>query len=206
MPVEDSNDIESSNTLLFPDDKTVIRWSPDSIVPLNTSAEPTDYNVDIYLYVLDLMSEDFSMIEIIASNIPNTGMFEITLPLVDLPDNFTSGRIGVSLSEQFPSRSTRNAIPNSVRTLLIRACKCALIYLGVSLTARALCAAWRLTEPDNIGQTILDRLPPCPPSKDEAEKDPNFRDESFALSFFHPDASSCFRQVKITRYVHKYCL
>ena len=202
VSVEDSNAVESVKILLLPNDKAVIRWSPDSIIPPqfeDAFAVPTDYNVDIYLYRLDLMSENYTRIEKLVSDIPNTGMYEITLPLVNLPDAFAAGLIGVSLSEQFTSRSTRNALSNAVLGLLRRASNFGLIYVGGSLAARALCAAWLLTEPDDIGEKILDRLPPCPPVRNAALNDPDFTEENFLLSFFHPGASSCFRQVQFTR-------
>ena len=202
VSVEDSNAVESAKILLLPNDKAVINWSPDSIVPLyfeDTFAVSTDYNVDIYLYRLDLMSENYTKIERIASNIPNTGMYEITLPLVNLQDSFAASLIGISLSKQFASRSTRNALSNTVLSLLTRASKFGLIYVGGSLASRALCAAWLLTEPDDIGEMILDRLPPCPPVQNAALNDPVFTEENFLLSFFHPGASSCFRQVQFTR-------
>ena len=209
VSVEDSNAVESAKTLLLPNDKAVIRWSPDSIVPPHfedTFAVATDYNVDIYLYRLDLMSENYTRIEKLASDIPNTGMYEITLPLVNLPNPIAAGLIGVSLSEQFTSRSTRNALSNTVLGLLRRASNFGLIYVGVSLASRAICAVWLLTEPDDIGEMILDRLPPCPPVRNAALNDPDFTEENFLLSFYHPGASSCFRQVQFTRYEHKYCL
>ena len=208
MSVEDSNAVESDKILLLPNDKTVIHWSPDSIVPLyfeDTFAVPTDYNVDIYLYRLDLMSENYTRIEKLASDIPNTGMYEITLSLVNLPDGFVAGLFGVSLTEQFTSASTGNAIPDDVLDLIRKASKFGLIYVGGSLAAREICSAWLLTEPDDIGEMILDRLPPCPLVQNAALYDPDFTEENFLISFYHPGASSCFRQVQFTRYIHIAC-
>ena len=201
--MEESNAVESEDVLLFPGNKTIIRWSLDS---LDASAVTTGYNVDIYLYRLDLLSENYVLLENIASDIPNTGMYEITLPLVNLPDAFAAGLFGVSLSEQFTSASTGNAIPDDVLDLIRKASKFGLIYVGSSVASRGICAAWHLTESDDIGETILDRLPPCPPIRDAALNDPDYIEQNFLLSFYHPGASSCFQQVQFTRYTSNYLL
>ena len=202
--MQDSNIVDSDDLLLMPGNKTIIRWLPDSIVPPHlqeTFAVTNDYNVDISLYRLDLASESYILIIEIANDIPNTGIYEITIPAIDLPDNFAAGVIGISLSEQFATRSTRNALTSSAVGLLSRAAKFGLVYFGASLVARGICSVWHSLEPDDIGETILNRLPPCPPSIDAALIDENFTESNFLLSFYHPGASSCFRQVRFTRYV-----
>ena len=204
MPVQDSNVVESENLLLLPGNKTIIHWSPDSIVPPHlqeTFTVTNDYHVDISLYLLNFTSRNFVFIEKLASDVPNTGIYEITVPLVNLSESFTIGIIGISLSEQFVSRSTRNVFTKNALGLLKRAPKFGLFYIGASLVARAICSLWRLSEAEDIGKTLLNRLPPCPPTRACAENDLGFKEESFLLFFFHPGASSCFRQTSFTRYI-----
>ena len=201
VPVEDSNIIESADLLLLSGNKTVIRWSPDSIIEphLQEAFALTNYSVDISLYQLDLALESYTLIDKLASDVPNTGIYEITIPSVDLSESFTAGVIGISLSEQFALRSTRNVFVDVAFGLLKRAPKFGLVYIGASLVARALCSAWLSSEPKDIGETIANRLPPCPPVIDAAINDPDFTESNFLLFFYHPGASSCFRQVTITR-------
>ena len=206
VPVQDTNIIETTDVLLLPGDRTTIHWSPDSIIEPNLQeafAVTMDYSVDISLYQLDFASENYVLIEKIATNIPNTGTYEITIPSIDpsQSENFTVGVIGISISEQFNSWPNNNVTTNNVLSLLKRAPKFGLTYVATSLVARSICSEWHSSEPDNIGETILNRLPPCPPVRDAALNDPNYSEEDLFLSFFHPGASSCFRQVVFTRYV-----
>ena len=206
MPVEETNVVETDDVLFLPGNQTVIRWSPDSIIPpyLQETYGLTDnFTVDISLYQLNIESESYTFTMKLASDIPNTGIYEITIPSIDQSENFIAGVIGVSLSEQYTSRSSRS-VTNIVFNLLKRAPNFGLAYVATSLAARAICSAWCSSEPNDIGEMLLERLPPCPPVRNAALNDPDFSDESFGLGFFHPGASSCFRQVVFTRYVHNY--
>ena len=199
---EDSSVVESDDLLLLPGNKTVIRWSPDSIIEPHLQEAfglTNNYSVDISLYQLDLLSKNYVFIGKLASNIPNTGIYNITIPSFNLSESFTTGVIGISLSEQFASRSTRNVFANIALGLLKRAPQLALVYIAGSLYARVKCSEWLSSEPKNIGETIANRLPPCPPVREKAINDPDFTESNFLLFFFHPGASSCFREVTIDR-------
>ena len=208
MPVEDTNVVETDDVLLLPDNQTIIRWSPDSIIPpyLQEVYGLTDnYTVDISLYQLNFESESYTFTMKLASDIPNNGIHEIKIPSIDQSQSFTAGLIGISLSEQFTSRSSRNVL-SSVYSLLKKSPKFGLAYVATSLAARAICSEWCSSEPNDIGETLLNRLPPCPPLRDAALNDPDFSEENFLLSFYHPGASSCFRQAVFTRYECNYYL
>ena len=210
VPIEETNVVETADILLLPGTETVINWSPDSIIPLNLQealAMTNNYSVDISLYQLNLASESYTFMQNLATDVPNTGTYEITIPSIDQSENFTAGVIGISVSEQFSfserfsTRSTSNAFAQLAFGLLRRATKFGLAYVATSLAARGICSAWCSSESSNIGNTLLDRLPPCPPVRSAALNDPDFTEENFFLSFFHPGASSCFRQVVFTRYI-----
>ena len=206
VPFEDSSDVESDDVLLLPGNKTIVRWSPDSIVPPNFQAAfavTNDYNVDISLYQLDLLSKNYVFIGKLANNIPNTGLYEITMPSFNLSESFTTAVIGVSLSEQFASRSSRfihNAITKLALRLLKSSPKTTLIIIGASLFARAACAVWHSMEDENIGEEILGKVPPCPPNVGAFEFDERFTEDK--LSLLHPGAFTCYRQKEFTRYVY----
>ena len=89
--------------------------------------------------------------------------------------------------------------------------------LAVQARQRELCEAWSAVQPTNIGQEILNRLPPCPRRVTDVQA-PNsgFSEEKFLSyipiigtiqnyfgttlvddsfrTFFHPGTTSCFRQ------------
>ena len=127
------------------------------------------------------------------------------MPSLNLSESFTVGVIGISLSEQFASRSSRFT-HNTIKTLALRLLKSSLkrnlIIIGASLFARAACAVWHAIEDENIGEQILGRVPPCPPNVDAFQSDERFvKDE---LSLLHPGAFVCYRQIVFTRYICMY--
>ena len=75
---------------------------------------------------------------------------------------------------------------------------------AVSLNLLDRCLEWYQTQPPDIGNTILSRVPDCCQTEEKAAA-PNsgfVRDNHDALvAFFHPDAASCYRQATITRFV-----
>lgn len=197
--MQDINAVETNDILLLPGNKTVVRWSPDSIIPSylqETLNLQTSYSVDISLYELNFDSENYMLISHLATNILNTGEYQITIPSLELSENFIVGIIGISISEQFSSVSTDT---NTLLGLLKRAPKFGLIYVATSLASRSVCSSWYSSEFKDIGETIANKLPPCPPVRDAALNDPNFIEVNYLLSFFHPGASSCFQQVVFTK-------
>ena len=200
------NEVEhdTADILLLPGNQTTIRWSPRSIIPeiLQDSLLPTEsFGVDISLYELDLTAESYSVIVSLATNVPNTGMYELTLPQFNLVQDYAAGVIGISLSEQFNIRTTRST---SLITAGINLLKGAVkfsgaLYLGISLASRLACSAWVSSQPDDIGERIRNRLPPCPPNRELALIDSDFMEDNRAISYFHPGANSCFRQRVFTR-------
>ena len=203
VPVQDSTSVETNDTLLLPTNKTIVKWSPDSVIKPHlqeTFAVTNGYDVDISLYFLNLSSMSYVFIEKLANDVPNNGMYEITVPSVN-PENFTviTGIIGISLSEQYASQPTLDDFTKIPLQLLKKASKFGIFYIRSSKHSRGLCSTWRLSEPEDIGKTLLNRLPPCPPNRGCAENDLDFTEDNFLLSFLHPGASSCFRQTRFTR-------
>ena len=200
MSVQDVSAVETNDVLLHPGDRTFVRWSSNSIVPSYIQENfllTTNYRVDISLYELKFDSGSYTLISKLATNIRNTGVYQITVPSFTLLERSVgTGIIGVSVSGQVESQSP---ITNSLLGLLKSAPVFGMTYVTTSLAFRSICSAWYSSESKNIGETIANRLPPCPPVRDAALNDPDFVEENFLLSFFHPGASSCFRQVVFTR-------
>lgn len=202
VSVLDTNFVETTDVLLLPGNKTTIHWPPNSIVEPHLQevlSLPNNYSVDISLYQLNVDSENYTFIMKLATDIPNSGTHEITVPSLDQPVDMTAGIIGVSIAEQFSTRPTRNIklIASLLRKAGVLSLGIAIRSIKTSLVLRGLCAIWLLSEPNNIGDIISKRLPPCPPDIRRALKDTStFKEESrLSISIFHPGAYRCFRQI-----------
>lgn len=151
-----------NDDLLFSDQTLMhVRWSPLSIFPLQL---PHTYNVDINILELNLTTGMWTELPL-ASNLSNTGYTGVAIPRVeesrDLEGIISPIVISVSLSRG--SGSSR--ILTSVTQLDQKTSQSSPVrYLrkSASLVMQGLCTVWSLQQPTNIGQVILDRLPPCP--------------------------------------------
>ena len=204
MPVQDANDVKSDDPLLLPGDSTIIHWLTEDVPfphHLRGAFRVTlPYNVDISLYLLNFTSREYVHITKLASNVSNTGAYEITVPPIrlNLSERFAVGVIGISLSKQYTFTDDN---PVAIH-LLKGASKFGLVYIGNASNSR-LCSAWmdnsKPEHTEHTGEALLNRLPPCPPTRACAENDLGFREDKFLLSFFHPNTSTCFRQTRFTR-------
>lgn len=210
MPVEDTSAVETTDLLLQPGNQTIIHWSPSSVIPLNLLEDfgiANDFTVDISLYQLNPISENYTLIEKLATDIPNTGVYEITVPLIDETENITVTIIGISISEKISSRPTRN-VARVLRFLRKAVIYTSVKYIKSSVIKRAACALWLLTEADNTGQMISKQLPPCPTNFMKANLNrTSYKEEIYPVigklltRIFHPGAFSCFRQIDPTRLI-----
>ena len=152
----DNDDLIFSNETLIH-----VRWSPFSIFPMEL---PNAYNVDIKLLELNLTTEMWSELPL-ATNISNIGYAGVSIPEVDesatLEGIISPIVISVSLSA---GRGSSSLLTDLARLDLRPSQNTPVRYLGKSdsLVMQGLCTAWSLQQPTNIGQTILDVLPPCP--------------------------------------------
>lgn len=153
----DNNDLLFSNETLMQ-----IRWSPHSIFPLEL---PHTYRVDISLLELNLTTGMWSELPPLASNLSNNGYAGVPMSSVEesrtLEGIISPIVIRVSLSRgtgtssiltdlaQIDQKTSQNAPVRYLRR-------------GDSLVMQGLCTAWTLQQPTNIGQAILNILPPCP--------------------------------------------
>ena len=214
----------ANEDLIFTSETSVrIQWSPESIFPTDIHGSDM-YNVDIELFELDMNTGKWEMIRRLSSDIENSGSAEVTIPDLSEPmleDNRQrSGEpvsavvIGVGLSSAAP-RSTilQKLVQRGLKTLKYAPIR----YLAKNLLKRLACEIWSLTQPENIGDEIRQRLPPCPTTLSVIEA-PNsgFREEKLSSTvnfvgtiqdyfgttviddvfrtYFHPDTDKCFRQ------------
>ena len=204
-----------------------VHWSPQTILPVES---PGSYSVDIHLMELNLTSEKWEHLVTVGTNLINNGSAEIKLPEIEVLENVNSSFspvvVQVSVSSVVLDNKKTSGLLKKLGKLARRVLKnSAVRYLKKlprQAVQRKLCEAWSRLQPDNIGQEILDRLPPCPRTLASARA-PNsgFKEERFSSSlpvvgqvqnffkttivddtfreFFHPGTSSCFRQIVTDR-------
>ncbi|XP_065905349.1 sushi domain-containing protein 2-like isoform X2 [Dysidea avara] len=203
---EDSTEVIYDNITLSTGDDIMIHWSPDSIFPQSLK-EPLfgaeTFKVDISLYMLDSNNENYSFVAKLASDVTNTGMYQVTVQELSMIEDYAAGVIGVSLSEQFAGR-TKRGITDIIDTIVRNAIKYGPMLLIAEYVdpqyTRSACELWALAESvrGDIGSQILNRVPPCPPNRELALKDDNFDEEGFLSIIFHTFADSCFKQRDFT--------
>ena len=207
---EDTTEVNYEDVMLSPGDEITIRWSPSSIVPQSLQ-EPVlgteTFSVDISFYMIDPDAENITFVAKIATDVPNSGMYQVTIQEISIIQDYAGGVIGVSLSEQFVGRSKRG-ITDVFKKIVGNVVKWGTIIVlsatpARAIASRALCEVWARLQPDDIGDQILSRIPPCPPTRQQALKDDNFDEEGYSF-IFHTGADSCFKQRDFVPYVYIY--
>ena len=215
-----------------------VYWSPQAILPVES---PESYSVDIHLMELNLATGKWEHLVTLGTDLTNNGSADVRISEIETieigaVENLNSSASPVVVQVSVSSASTsamamskRQTASNVLRKLgrfALRTLKNSpvryLRKLARQAAQRFLCEKWGLLQPENIGQEILDRLPPCPPTSAGARA-PNsgFREERLSSSirvvgqvqkfldttiiddkfreFFHPRTSSCFRQTVTDR-------
>ena len=215
----------ANEDLVFTSETSVhIQWSPESIFPTDIHGSDM-YNVDIELYQMNMDTRKWEMIQCLSSNIENNGSAEVAIPNLSeqTEDNRQRSRepvsavviaVGLSLTAQHSTIILEKLVRLGLRTLKYAPIR----YLVKNAFKRVACEFWSLTQPENIGDEIKRRLPPCPTRMSVVEA-PNsgFREERLSSTvnfvgaiqnyqwttviddafrtYFHPGTDKCFRQI-----------
>ena len=180
MPFEKAFEIylESENPVFESGTIVKVYWSPQSIFPL---ANVDSYTVDITLRELDVHTSKWKTLATLASDLPNNGDAEITIPELPTVDSYKDPvspvvvEVGVSSASMADTkRSIATNILSRVGLFGLRVLKQASMrflkrLILINAAQRLACEAWALAEPDNIGQQTNSRLPSCPCTADRAE-------------------------------------
>ena len=226
-----------NDDLVFSSGATVrVQWSPKSIFPMETADA---YTVDIDLLELNTKTGEWHELMMLGSDIPNSGLAEVRVPDVQEEDTFEDSlspvvvRVGLSSASTNGSGITKRGVVSDVLKRLgrfaLKTIKNApvryLKKLARQAVQRALCELWSKLEPSNIGDDIVNRLPPCPRRlRDVRAQNSGFKEERLSSiigvvgqiqdyfgttviddqfrQFFHPGTDSCFRQRVTDRSVH----
>ena len=201
-----SNNEDSNNELdIFfgSNDMVEISWDKDSLIPPSIAEEfgILTVTLDIQLFELDAESGNTQFVMTLASNISNSGQYSVMIPSMNVE---LTAVFKVTLAKVI--LSVLEAIPEYVEMIFNRikgkvAQWSGAIYVHNTDNLRAKCDEWCENQPEGIGEEILERLPPCPPTATRARADNDFDEEDLGedfREFYHPNTSSCFRQVVFT--------
>ena len=197
---EDSNN--EDDIFFVSNDMVEISWDKDSLLPPSIAEEfDVTVTLDIQLFELDAESGNTQFVMTLASNISNTGQYSVMIP--SMYDGSTAV-FQVTIAEVLSV--SLEIIPEYVGMIFNQikgqvAQWSHAVYVHGSNFLRDKCDEWCENEPEGIGEEILERLPPCPPTVAQARADSVFEEEDLGDSFreiFHPNTSSCFRQVVFT--------
>ena len=177
-----------------------LEWLPEFFFPVNTE-NATSATVDIDLYHYNRAASPapkWQKMIVLKTNIPNTGNATVKIPKSVLVNDPQLVVIKISLSPNQP-----------VDIIDTRIAGWSGLAYSESMdgTLSKLCFVWSNKQADDIGETLLGRLPPCPPNVRLAVLDSLYiedRQISSYREFFHPNASRCFRQATLTRSVINY--
>ena len=205
MAIDEGNMINTNNEVdLFymSNDVVEITWDTESLLPRSLVEQfNLTLTVDIQLFELDAETGSTQLLTNLATSISNIGQHSVTIPSMFSELSTTVFRVTVaevlSLTESLPGHV--EAITDEIRGQISQWSDT--VYVSESNFLRDLCDVWCENEPEDIGEKILERLPPCPPTASRARVDNVFEEEDHGDTFretFHPGASSCFRQVVFT--------
>ena len=205
--------------------KVMLKWNPIRIPPAVTNMFRSPFTLDFSLYSLNPQTNTRSFMMNLATNILNTGSYEVALPRIDAP--YMVAAIGISVSENSISdalaglndgnqdditisdivdsikdlRNIRKYIKNPVT--LISDVIGGIRGIPIDAAKRVGCEAFCAIESDNIGNEINQRLPPCPPTSNRARRESQFTRENPFLEYFTVGTvGQCFAQSVFDRYVH----
>ena len=192
--------------LLLPDTPLTLRWSPEELVRFG---DPSATTVNIILYLFDFESGTWSELRRLATGVENDGIEDVILPFISSntpgqPDEVFPVAFQVSVGEiRELSRRQVDERPPMMNLLRRAAVWGPIVYYSISENLRGLCSEWCDEQPENIGETLLDRLPPCPPTVSRARQDARYSEDTgvrrLLNGIFHSGADACFRQQTFTR-------
>ena len=209
MGIDDASMVNSNNEdsnnkhdLFFvSNDMVEISWDKDSLIPPSIAEEfGITVTLNIQLFELD-ESGNTQFVITLASNISNSGQYSVMIPSMNVE---STAVFKVTIAEVISA--SLETIPEYVEMIFNQikgkvAQWSDAVYVHGSNYLRDKCDEWCENQPEGIGEEILERLPPCPPTVAQVRADSDFEEEDLGegfREFFHPNTSSCFRQVVFT--------
>ena len=171
-----------------------LEWLPEFFFPVNIENSTSALaNIDLYHYNTRVNPSKWQKMIGLATNIPNTGSATVEIPKSVLVQDPQLVVIKISLS---PTNQPVDIIDQRI------AGWSDLAYSeSMDGTLTKLCLVWTNKQAEDVGDMLLERLPPCPPNVRLAVLDSLHLEDHQGSSyreFFHPNASRCFRQATLT--------
>ena len=200
-----SSDVDEDQFYVSEDTVTVL-WDSDLLLP-TALVEDIEVSVNIDLILIDTESGNVDVLFNLAESIPNDGTYSVVIPNYD---DISSVLIQISLAEITAPSTMPSYVQELFNELKGKVKQWSeVVTISGSNFLRKRCLEWSEGQPKGIGDQLLARLPPCPPTVGRARTDSVFEEEDLGDGFretFHPGTASCFRQVVFTRYgVYTYC-
>ena len=176
-----------------------LKWLPEFFFPVNADNSTSALvDIDLYRYNQAGRPPRWQKMIVLKTRVSNTGSATVEIPKSVLVQDPQLVVFKISLSPDQP-----------VDIIDERIAGWSGLAYSESLedTLSKLCLVWNIGQPENIGETLLERLPPCPPNARLAVIDSLYLEDrqiSSYREFFHPNASRCFRQATLTRLAIKY--
>ena len=205
VAIDEGNMINTNNEvdLFFMSNEVVeITWDTESLLPQSLVEQfNLTVTVDIQLFELDAETGSTQLLTNLATDILNIGHHSVTIPSMFSEVSSTVFQVTVAEWQSLIESVSRQveAIIDGIKGQVSQWSN--EVYVSGSENLRDKCDEWRKSEPEDIGEKILERLPPCPPTASRARVDNYFEEEDHGDEFretFHPNTFSCFRQVVFT--------
>ena len=228
--------VANTDLIVSADTLVQVQWSPESILPMEA---PGNYEVDIELLEMNMETGFWSKTATLETGLPNNGVANVRIPSYSIQVEEDNATVESSLSPVIiqvalnasSTRTKRGVFTNFLAKLgrfalkTIKNSPMRFLYkLARQAAQRVLCEIWGALQPRNIGQEILNRLPPCPRRiRDARAPNSGFTEERFSSlvpivgrvqnyfgttliddafrTFFHPGTANCFRQRVTDRYI-----
>lgn len=163
-----------------------VKWHPENVFPLE---EPDMYAVNITLHFLDVSTGTQTKTVLLATEIPNNGSALVTMPMDYGIGTFA---IQVTAVTSVP-RTQNNFLPLLSEPVGVWS---QYAYIVVSDMLKSKCNTWWYSQQEMVGDELLAKVSPCPPTVRHASVDTNFtRDDSSISRTLHPEAKECFQQI-----------
>lgn len=183
-----------------------MHWDPQSLLPM---VDHSFFTVNLKLFRLDNDRKDWIPFLDVKEGHPNSGVVEFSMPSSDSAiSSVYPVALRVSVGEQVAMGAQEDIsqlsdVILSAQDTVSQWFSSFFYYVINSSDLLDECLQWHESEPLNISEMLLSRVPGCCQTAERAAAAGFVRDthDTF-VDFFHPGAASCYRQATITRLDH----
>ncbi len=200
--IEDSTEIQHdlSTLVVLPQTRIVVTWNVFSLLPSHAE-DPSFYKVNIVLVQFDLNTGEWEDLVMLASGLPNVGQEIVVIPNLVTNNNMVVRPVAIQVRiGEFSGDDVMQRKRPIVRLLVNRVFLwTTILYFVGGGALRLSCEAWCNEQPTDIGERLLDELPPCPPRVTQAKlfNSGFVEDSGLSRLIFHIESDTCFRSREV---------